>query len=313
MNNTGFSLLMTCSASAGTGQATKSNAVSRGPLSHFLGEDDSTDEEVDPPVTTCSNSPTVPVSLIPPKPESPKSRDLLIRDPEVNIEPDANIINVTTQNETTKEDEFEQPRSPLPGSENPPIVLGIDWDSDEIWERRFLRVVFEDKRERQQQLQLIQQQRQQIAQIKQSIDEQKYGLEAREAKLAEVKPLVPSSKQLQSAGITFDLLVPYMMAINEKSALENVDLKTATYSVAKIIRECREVEGLRSAAERIKQQIANLDVLAEQKTHALTTIMNLQQIGMTEDEIGELVKVVGRWRLASHANLFQRRTRLLLY
>ncbi len=33
----------------------------------------------------------------------------------------------------------------------------------------------------------------------------------------------------------------------------------------------------------------------DQQKHVINTLVHLQQIGMTEDEIGELVKLVGRW------------------
>ncbi|MGC2575899.1 MAG: hypothetical protein WA364_30725 [Candidatus Nitrosopolaris sp.] len=72
----------------------------------------------------------------------------------------------------------------------------------------------------------------------------------------------------------------------------NVDLKTAAYSVAQTIREYNDVEGLRSAAERAKQQIANLDALAAGKQAAVTTLMNLQLAGFSESEIADWVGLV---------------------
>jgi hypothetical protein len=38
-----------------------------------------------------------------------------------------------------------------------------------------------------------------------------------------------------------------------------------------------------------------LNMVNDQRKRAITTLAHLQQIGMTEDEIGELVKLVGRW------------------
>jgi len=54
--------------------------------------------------------------------------------------------------------------------------------------------------------------RQEIAQIRQSIDQQKYDLEAREAKLQSILSLIPSGKELQSSGITFDVIIRYVSA-----------------------------------------------------------------------------------------------------
>jgi len=44
------------------------------------------------------------------------------------------------------------------------------------------------------------------------------------------------------------------------------------------------------------QQLAMLNMVNDQQKYAITTLVNLQKIGMTEDEIGELVKLVGRWK-----------------
>jgi hypothetical protein len=39
-----------------------------------------------------------------------------------------------------------------------------------------------------------------------------------------------------------------------------------------------------------------LNMVNGQQKRAINTLVHLQQIGMTEDEIGELVKLVGRWK-----------------
>jgi hypothetical protein len=43
--------------------------------------------------------------------------------------------------------------------------------------------------------------------------------------------LLPSVRELQNAGITFDLIMPYIIAINEKSVLEKIDVKAAAYKI----------------------------------------------------------------------------------
>ena len=113
---------------------------------------------------------------------------------QVNIESDV-LINqdVTSQDETIEKEEselaFKQSRPLLPDPENPPI----DWD--ETWQRRFWTRIMQEKKQRERDILLMEQQRQQIAQIRQSIDQQKYDLEAREAKLQSIQPLIPSVKE----------------------------------------------------------------------------------------------------------------------
>jgi hypothetical protein len=50
-----------------------------------------------------------------------------------------------------------------------------------------------------------------------------------------------------------------------------------------------------SDLEKATQQLAMLNMINDQQKRAINTVVNLQQIGMTEDEIGESVKLVGRW------------------
>ena len=56
-----------------------------------------------------------------------------------------------------------------------------------------------------------------------------------------------------------------------------------------------ELGGLSKAIQEATQRLAMLKMVNEQQKRAITTLVNLQKMGMTEDEIGELVKLVGRW------------------
>jgi hypothetical protein len=51
---------------------------------------------------------------------------------------------------------------------------------------------------------------------------------------------------------------------------------------------------LGKAIQQANQQLA-INMVNDQQKRAINTLVHLQQIGMTEDEIGELVKLVGRW------------------
>jgi hypothetical protein len=52
-----------------------------------------------------------------------------------------------------------EPPSLSIAQDNEPIIsLGIDWDSDTLWEKKFIHYIMEDKKQRQYQLQLIEQQ-----------------------------------------------------------------------------------------------------------------------------------------------------------
>ena len=180
------------------------------------------------------------------------------------------------------------------------------WDS-ELWSSRIFREIRVAKKERHEELLLIEQkkqeldeERQQIAHTRHNIDQQRCGLEAREAKLLEVEPLIPSARQLRGYGITLDLMFPYMETLNEKAMTENTDLKTAAYNLTHDLREYRQLGSLHKGVEQVKQQLAILDAFTAQKQQAVTTLMNLQLAGFSEKEIMELMGIVNRWNKSRH-------------
>ncbi len=135
-----------------------------------------------------------------------------------------------------------------------------------------------------------------------NINQQKKALEARETKLFEVEDLIPSAKYLKDIGIGFDQALVWIDCIKEVSEKERVDLRTATWKLADILRSFKELSDLEKAIQQATQQLAMLNMVNDQQRRAINTLVHLQQIGMTEDEIGELVKLVGRWKGVGQGN-----------
>ena len=77
---------------------------------------------------------------------------------------------------------------------------------------------------------------------------------------------------------------------------ERIDERTAAWNLADMLRSFKELSDLEKAVQQAMQQLAMLDMANIQQKRTITTLVHLQQIGMTEDEIGELVKLVGRWK-----------------
>ncbi|MGA9153327.1 MAG: hypothetical protein WBZ36_22335 [Candidatus Nitrosopolaris sp.] len=98
------------------------------------------------------------------------------------------------------------------GSEN-----SITSDIDENRQSEFWARAMEEKEKRHQELQTIEQQwevieqeRQENVQMREWVEEQKINLKSRENKLAELEPLIPSVKQLQQMGVTFNMTMSYI-------------------------------------------------------------------------------------------------------
>lgn len=141
-----------------------------------------------------------------------------------------------------------------------------------------------------QQRQELQEEKQQIMEIRQSIEQQNYNLEIRENRLVELEPLIPSVKQLQGYGVTFDLILPYIETIHEK-AEKNIDLKTAAYNLVQDLREYRQLGSLNKTLQQMTQQLSALNAVTVQKQNAIVMLINLQNAGIMEKEIAELINI----------------------
>ncbi|MFY9869376.1 MAG: hypothetical protein WAK17_06635 [Candidatus Nitrosopolaris sp.] len=104
------------------------------------------------------------------------------------IESDTNVKyiskdqNVNSQNAAPEEEEEFEQYQPTSLSDPEDTSIEMDWDSEENHQRRFWARVMDEKRERRQELRLIEQKRQElneekrnIAQIMYNIDQQKKG------------------------------------------------------------------------------------------------------------------------------------------
>ena len=187
---------------------------------------------------------------------------------------------------------IEDPEIEMQDLENSSIIE--DWNPDEAWPTRLWVRVMDERRQRQEELMLIEQkkkeldeQKQNITQMTYNIDERRHDLEIRENRLLELEPLIPCVKQLQNIGITFDLIIPYMETLNEKAVAENIDLKTSAYNLAHELRDYRQLGSLHKGVEQAKQQLSILDAFTAQKQQAMATLMNLQLAGFSEKEITE--------------------------
>ena len=120
-----------------------------------------TDSPIEPTLSTITNSVTPPTNPEEldfsdnPYPESYPNPDSHVDNMQVNIESDIDDKYVIKETEEIEEasEESNQPQSSIRNSENQ-STLGIDWDSEENHQRRFWARVMDEKRERQQQLQL---------------------------------------------------------------------------------------------------------------------------------------------------------------
>jgi hypothetical protein len=188
--------------------------------------------------------------------------------------------------EETKKEESDQTST----SKN---ILGMDWDENH--EARFVKWVLNQKSIRQKEERKLEERWGLLVNERNSLEEQKRNLEAREAKLSEVKDLISSAGELKSMGIEFTHAIAWINVIREYASKKMVDERTAVWRLAEDLKNWQELGGMENAIQNAKNQLALLNMTLEDQKAAIATLVNLQRMGMSEIEISRLVKLVNGW------------------
>ncbi len=96
---------------------------------------------------------------------------------------------------------------------------------DDSWQKNLFREIIEGRKERQQQLQLMERRQQELDEQKRQIENIRQDLEARENKLRSVEDLIPSSTHLKDIGISFDGSIS-MDRLHKRRGSERRDRRT---------------------------------------------------------------------------------------
>jgi hypothetical protein len=185
----------------------------------------------------------------------------------------------------------------------------IDWDSDENWASRVFREVRAAKKERRDELLLIEQklnqlnqEREQLAQIKHNIDEQM-------TKAAEVELLLPLARQLRDLGVDITNFLPWVETIQEHAMNHNTSLTTAAFEIVGHLKAYNKLEILQNAIgeaqgsiqqlqikkQQTEQELAMLNMSTTKYQDAIRTLVALLTAGFSSDQISELTGLVNLW------------------
>jgi hypothetical protein len=306
----GSPLLMARHSSGQAVSTTNTNSISNintprdgGPLFHLLGEDTSTDEEeVIPPVTSYSNlpswmPPTVSMSLYP-NTNIPSNFNPYFNPYQNNINPHISKRETQESLEPKPQPQHQQYHYDNNDSnydDQEVLDPELKKEFDDSWQKNLFREIIEGRKERQQQLQLIEKRQQELDEQKRRIENIRQDLEARENRLRSVEDLIPSSKHLKDIGINFDQALVWIDCIKDVAQKERVDERTAAWKLADMLRSFKTLSGLEKAIAMANQQFALLNTANDQQRNAISTLVNLKNAGFSEKDIGELTAVVNTW------------------
>jgi hypothetical protein len=110
--------------------------------------------------------------------------------------------------------------------------LGMDWDENH--ESRFVKWVMDQKSIRQKEERKLEEGWRLLVNERNSLEEQKRDIEAREAKISEVRDLIPSAQQLKEMGAQFSQVQAFIYCVREKAASAMIDQRTAAWQLNSI-------------------------------------------------------------------------------
>ena len=128
------------------------------------------------------------------------------------------------------------------------------------------------------------------------LDEERRAFEAR---LATVKDVLPLAEQITQRKIGIGELLAFYSAVCEKADMERIPLDTAAYKIVEEIRDYLGLGGLKKEQNRLQQQIFMLNMFMGTRQAALESLIRLQILGVRDDEIQNMAKLIDLNRLAS--------------
>ena len=96
-------------------------------------------------------------------------------------------------------------------------------------------------------------------------------------------------------GIEFPHANAWINVIREYASKKMVDERSAVWRLAEDLKDWQELGGMENGIQNAKNQLALLNMTLEDQKAAISTLVNLQKMGMSEIEISRLVKLVNGW------------------
>jgi hypothetical protein len=104
-------------------------------------------------------------------------------------------------------------------------------------------------------------------------------------------------------GIGIDKLLPFSLAVNEKAKTCNLPISAAAYRVIDDIENYNIIGGMNKEITRLAVQIYGLNEICAPRNKAITSLLKLQNHGITDEEILNVYEYLNRTRSESAATI----------
>ena len=111
-----------------------------------------------------------------------------------------------------------------------------------------------------------------------------------EERIIKIKDVLSLAEQLTRFRIGIGEILAFHSAVYEKADMDKIPLDAAAYRVAEEIRYYGQLGGLKKEQDKATQQICMLNAIASNKQEAIMVLFRLQSMGITEDQILNMVQ-----------------------
>jgi transcriptional regulator with XRE-family HTH domain len=125
--------------------------------------------------------------------------------------------------------------------------------------------------------------------LRREFDHDRQNLEAR---LEEVKDILPLAKQLLQYGVGINEVLAFMLVVDKKADMERISRGAAAFKVIEELREYSQLGGLKKEQERLQQQIFMSNMIMTTRQQAFVSLMRLQALGVTDMEIKNMAQLM---------------------
>jgi hypothetical protein len=124
-----------------------------------------------------------------------------------------------------------------------------------------------------------------------------------ENRMSQYKQVLPHLLQIRSWGIGIDKLSTFSIAVNEKAQKYNLSISAAAYRLIEDIENYNRIGGMNREIARLAVQICTMNQICAPRNKAITSLLKLQNYGITDDEILNMFEYLNKARFESAATI----------
>jgi len=126
-----------------------------------------------------------------------------------------------------------------------------------------------------------------------------------EKQISEDRQVLPLIERIRSWGIDIDKLLPFSLAVNELAHKYGLSISDAAYRLVEDIEDYNRIGGMKNEIANLAMQRYAINQMSAPRDKAITALLKLQALGITDDEILNVYEFLIRTRVGSGATIMR--------